>query len=347
MPKVAEREVYLRPGSKFYQLRYTTSDGTEVRKSSGTEDFEIAKRQLEKLKSGSGLTLQSLCVRFFEEHEMSTQTRRCYKSSLKAWLPLICPLMIEQMTASIIQKFVSTRLKQVRHGTIRNDLAFMSSLMSFACMLPGGPVVNPVAAFNKKHLKKPEERVRYLSPVELRLITEQITNPTFKLIFLVATETGLRKMEILNLRVRDLDMEGAEATHKILIRGERSKTKRGRVVPVSRTLSRALTAYIKEHKLKGMDDLFTNPETKTTYYDVRPWFTNAIEAVGIEDFHFHDLRHHFASTYAQRGGRLQPLQEILGHTSLQMVQRYAHLSPGDTEREFRRLEEGLQVVINE
>lgn len=347
MPKIAEKDVYLRPGSKFWQLRYTDANGCEIRRSSGTTDFETAKKQLEKLKSGSGITIQSLVLRFFEEHQMSAQTDRCYRSSLRAWNPIIQNLMIEQLDVGVIQKFVSQRLKEVRHGTIRNDLAFMSSLMSFACMLPGGPSSNPVLGFNKKHLKKPEERVRYFSPGELKLINEAITNPTFKLILLMATETGMRKREILDLRMRDLDMDGKPETHKILIKGNRSKSMRGRVVPMSNTLSRALAAHIRTHKLKAMDDLFTNPETGNPYYDVRPWFNDALEVAGIEDFHFHDLRHHFASTYVQRGGRLQPLQEILGHATLQMVQRYAHLSPGDTEREFRRIEKRLRPVKND
>jgi integrase len=60
---------------------------------------------------------------------------------------------------------------------------------------------------------------------------------------------------------------------------------------------------------------------------IRTGFDNAVERAGLEGFHFHDLRHHFASWFMMRGGNLQELREILGHADLKMTMRYAHLSP--------------------
>jgi integrase len=51
----------------------------------------------------------------------------------------------------------------------------------------------------------------------------------------------------------------------------------------------------------------------------------AVEAAKLDDFHFHDLRHTFASRYVMRGGSLPALQAILGHATLAM--KYSHLSP--------------------
>jgi len=59
---------------------------------------------------------------------------------------------------------------------------------------------------------------------------------------------------------------------------------------------------------------------------VRTAFDNAVEAAKLDDFHFHDLRHHFASWFVMRGGGLQALKELLGHADLKMTLRYAHLS---------------------
>lgn len=52
-----------------------------------------------------------------------------------------------------------------------------------------------------------------------------------------------------------------------------------------------------------------------------------MQTAGLVDFHFHDLRHTFASWAVQRGVTLQELKHLLGHSSLAMVMRYAHLSP--------------------
>ena len=58
---------------------------------------------------------------------------------------------------------------------------------------------------------------------------------------------------------------------------------------------------------------------------------------GIEDFRFHDLRHTFASHFIMRGGDLLTLKEILGHSSLKMVQRYTHLAAAHKTRQVNNL----------
>ncbi len=60
---------------------------------------------------------------------------------------------------------------------------------------------------------------------------------------------------------------------------------------------------------------------------VRRAFETAVAAAGLDDFRFHDFRHHFASWFVMRGGSLQALKELLGHADLKMTLRYAHLSP--------------------
>ena len=60
--------------------------------------------------------------------------------------------------------------------------------------------------------------------------------------------------------------------------------------------------------------------------DIHKAFNSALERAGIRDFHFHDLRHTFASQLAMRGASLKDLQELLGHKDPRMTARYAHLS---------------------
>jgi integrase len=63
------------------------------------------------------------------------------------------------------------------------------------------------------------------------------------------------------------------------------------------------------------------------YNDVRHAFDRACEAAGMSDFHFHDLRHTFASWLVMKGVPLATVSTLLGHTSPMMTLRYAHLSP--------------------
>jgi integrase len=66
-------------------------------------------------------------------------------------------------------------------------------------------------------------------------------------------------------------------------------------------------------------------------------FVPALQAAGIEDFRWNDLRHTFASRLAMAGETLQTIAELLGHSSVQMAQRYAHLSPGHLQAAVQRL----------
>jgi len=67
-------------------------------------------------------------------------------------------------------------------------------------------------------------------------------------------------------------------------------------------------------------------------------FENAVKAAGLEGLHWHDLRHLFASWFMMRGGSLQALKEILGHSNITMTLKYAHLSPDHLRSEMAKTE---------
>jgi integrase len=71
---------------------------------------------------------------------------------------------------------------------------------------------------------------------------------------------------------------------------------------------------------------------------IRTAFENAVEEAQLDDFHFHDTRHHFASWFVMRGGSIAALKEILGHATLAMTMRYAHLAPEHLRGEIAKTE---------
>ena len=78
-----------------------------------------------------------------------------------------------------------------------------------------------------------------------------------------------------------------------------------------------------------------------TPVDLRTPFETALKRAGIEDFRWHDLRHSCASYLAMNGASLAEIAEILGHKTLQMVKRYAHLSDAHTSKVVARMNEAI------
>ena len=125
-------------------------------------------------------------------------------------------------------------------------------------------------------------------------------------------ETGLRKSALLGLTWERVDLSRGVIRLEGRAHGESSGTKssKRREVPMRQIVYDLLAAL---------------PEPRTgriwRQRNIRTAFESAVEAAGLEDFHFHDLRHHFASWYIMRGGSLPSLQQILGHADLKMTLR--------------------------
>jgi site-specific recombinase XerD len=80
-----------------------------------------------------------------------------------------------------------------------------------------------------------------------------------------------------------------------------------------------------------------SPQTGGRLNDVKRPFTNLLEAAGIENFRFHDIRHHVASKLVMSGVSLYAVSRILGHGDMKMTQIYAHLAPGHLNEVMNRI----------
>jgi len=78
---------------------------------------------------------------------------------------------------------------------------------------------------------------------------------------------------------------------------------------------------------KAGDYVFVNPKIGNKYQDIKSAFTVALRKAQIHNFHFHDLRHTFASHLVMAGVDLTTVKELLGHKDIKMTLRYSHLAP--------------------
>ena len=102
---------------------------------------------------------------------------------------------------------------------------------------------------------------------------------------------------------------------------------------------------IKVRKNRKSPYIFCHPNGERVK-DIRKSFWTALKKSGIKDFRFHDLRHTAASQLVMAGVDLNTVREILGHNTIEMTLRYAHLSPNHKKRAVDVLGEsiGLQAV---
>lgn len=184
--------------------------------------------------------------------------------------------------------------------------------------------------------REPRGRMRFLSDEERTRLLDacQVSrNPYLYTVVVLALATGARKGELLSLRWPDVDMKRVTLTFHQTKNGER------RAVPLT---GQAL-ALIRQHaKVRRLDTALVFPDASGKRpLGIREAFEGAIERAGITDFRFHDLRHSFASYLAMNGASLLEIADVLGHKTLAMVKRYAHLSEGYTRSVVERMNQAI------
>ncbi len=190
---------------------------------------------------------------------------------------------------------------------------------------------NPVSRVEKQ--QEPRGRVRFLSKDDelprLLAACRKSALPELYMIVRLAITSGMRKGEILGLRWADVDLARGQATIQDTKNDERRAV----------TLVPEVVALLKEHsKVRRLNtDLVFVRQGKDKAVVIDTRFREAVAKAKIKDFHFHDLRHTCASFLAMSGATIPELADVLGHKTLSMVQRYAHLSQAHTSSVVERM----------
>ena len=236
------------------------------------------------------------------------------RNRVLAWAREFGRRPLPQITRTEIEAWRREKMASCRPATINRDLSRLRHMLNLAVEWE---LLEESSMQGIKFLRENNARTRYLSLEECQRLIASCIAPHIRALVGVALHSGMRLGEILNLRWYDLDF----ASGFILVRD--SKNGESRHVPMDATLAALFRAY--PHRL-GTDLVFSS-SSGGHIVDVRTGFQNACKRAGLTDLHFHDLRHTFASQFVMAGGDLYILKEILGHKSITMTQRYAHLSP--------------------
>jgi len=225
---------------------------------------------------------------------------------------------IHALTVEALDQYRAQRIgEKVGPATINREMATLKHALSKAVewRLLRKTAREELTAIKK--YQEPSGRLRYLAgPTEAGRLIDACED-FLKPIVLTALHTGMRKEEMLSLTWDAVDM-----THGF-IRLRQTKNGTARALPFNETLWSLFSGL----RTRQDTSLVFHDTQGRRYNDIRHPFDRACEASGLTDFHFHDLRHTFASWLIMRGVALATVSNLLGHSSPTMTLRYAHLSP--------------------
>ncbi len=198
-----------------------------------------------------------------------------------------------------------------------------------------------------RQMAEPRGRVRFLTDAERDSLLRECKAGSSALhtIVVVALSTGARRGEILGLRWPDVDMQRGRLIFHDTKNGDR------RAAPLMGMAADVLRDHAKVRRLdtdlvfaggtRRADKIEEGDEATPRPLVIDKMFNDACARAGIANFRFHDLRHTAASWLAMNGATLAEIAEVLGHKTLVMVKRYAHLTEGHTRSVVERMNKAM------
>jgi len=331
-----DRGIYEKPaGSGVWWVLYYDREGRRHREKVGSKsaaravyqqrktEIRLDKFDPEAVTRRRVLTVKGLVERYQPEF---TQKRSAQDDLRYAgfWVEFLGSTPADQVRPEDVERWRRKRLsektrlgKPTSPATVNRATSFLRRLYNLA-IRDGLLDKNPVSRV--KALTENNARIRYLSQEEEARL-RAVTPPADWAVVTFALNTGLRQGEMLSLRREDLDLRLGMVTVR------RSKHGEQRHVPLNQSARDAVAIILGGH---DSDWVFPAPRGEgprrgdSLYKGI---LVRACKKAGILNFRWHDLRHTFCSRLVMAGVDLRTVQELAGHKSILMTQRYAHLSP--------------------
>jgi integrase len=315
------------PGSGVWWIRYADADGRIRREKVGNRGaaLKLYRKRKTQVLQGEKLPenfrakptlfseLADVALAWSKAHKISsaddaTRMKRI-RETFDGWTA-------ESITSQDIEKWFSSQ--SWKPATFNRYKALFS--LTYRLGINSGKVKSNPARTVKTRTEN-NARTRFLSAVEETSLRQKIAEKCAERLpeFEIALHTGMRRSEQYGLTWECVDFE------KRILTIPRSKHGGARYVFVNDAALSALRVLWKFSN--GTGRVFSNGYRSKTSYGARAWFEDCVEAANIENFTWHCLRHTFASNLVMQGVDIRTVQELMGHKTIQMTLRYAHLAP--------------------
>ena len=239
--------------------------------------------------------------------------------------------VLEQITRDDLYGFVEHEQDRgLKPLTVNTRLRSVKAFLRF---LIDAEVIDYRVLSRKITIKVPEALPRAMDPDDVRRLLSVIKHCRNRAMILVLLRTGMRIGELLNTRASDVNLK--ERKIEII---EAQKNRVGRVVYLSDDAQSALLAWFKKTERCKELVFYAQGRNTMTYQGARAMFLKYLKQAGLahKGYSLHCLRHTFASELLNAGMRLECLQQLLGHSSVEMTRRYARLTDKTREEEYFR-----------
>jgi len=348
---VVERE----PGSGIWWIRYTDAQGDRHWEKCGRRSDAItllAKRKHEKLLRkklpealrGRAVTFGELAekAKLYSEESHTPQHHHQFVIKLQIIGEHFNALPAEGITSEDIQAWLLEQGEE-REWTpaTRNRYRDAFSLVFRKAVENHALTANPATLVKAK--PEHNERVRFLSTEEeTKLLAVLSTNwPERIPAFLLSIHTGMRAGEQFQLKWRDVSFE------RRIISLPKTKTGKARHIPLNAIALQALEERKQaQNRFESSQRAIGAEHSELAYvfrdggdpqHNYRRWFNEALAEARVKDYSWHCNRHTFASRLVMAGVDLRTVAELMGHSSIQMTMRYAHLAPQHNRAAVDRL----------
>jgi integrase len=254
--------------------------------------------------------------------------------------PFFGATLISAIGAEAIEKFKAARLAAgAAPKTVNNELTALRTILRVACEW------GRIASIPKvRWLKVPKPPFDFLDFEEAARLVHAADGDEWRTMILVGLRAGLRQSELLELRWSDVDLvAGRLLVRRAIVRGKigTPKNHRERELPLSAEASTALRRL--PSRFRGDLVWPGEGEANLTKGEAKWPLWRACKRAGLRRIGWHVLRHTFASHLVMKGVPLKAVQELMGHATIEMTMRYAHLSP-DVRRDAVHLLDGAAVA---
>jgi site-specific recombinase XerD len=305
-------------------------NGKKVERSLDTSIKRIAEERYSKIVSGiidgsyfqkpKDFTISYLIGRYMEDRattKASTTLERDH-SIREHIINYFGSYLLAGVTPEMVSDYRRKRYAEKKTiATVNRELTFLRNAYNVAIRHYKWCFVNPVASV--KFDRERNMRDRWLTAEEENSLFCHLNGRLVDIVRLVLN-TGLRQDEVLSLTRSNADL----FRRTITVKGKGDKV---RTIPLNAIAIEILKTRMKTHHIHSELVFPSATGTKIMRQRLVRAFSKAAKDSGLQDFHFHDLRHTFATRLAQAGVDLYKIAKLLGHNDISTTQRYAHHCP--------------------